>query len=248
MIDTNFDFTTDTPHYWKNYWEKDTLLGSPASDPDSLSKTMQLYQKILYSKPLPNGKTMELKVGCGANYLTWENFRFGSDSILASFRYANYRNMIKCVADYLPNYHEFMENYIHKAYTIGGEIIFPKGKGSINQNRGWNPRIKDRWDLTLECIRRFYSGEENPLQDTLLRNKDFFDLFVDFKGYVDFFFLQDCVSEDYNHVEFWIGNGSFELLPLPQTVEEYLLWIEKELEFVSKRNARISQAFNLYPH
>lgn len=28
----------------------------------------------------------------------------------------------------------------------------------------------------------------------------FFNLFIDFKGYVDFFFLQDLVSNDYKQV------------------------------------------------
>ncbi|MBQ8895270.1 MAG: hypothetical protein IJY88_00560, partial [Clostridia bacterium] len=80
--------------------------------------------------------------------------------------------------------------------------------------------------------------------NTLLQNKNFFDLFVDFKGYVDFFFLQDCVTDDYNHVNFWLGSGAVEYNPLPKTVEEYLSWIEKELDFVEKRNQRIKQAIS----
>ena len=72
--------------------------------------------------------------------------------------------------------------------------------------------------------------------------KNFFDLFVDFKGYVDFFYLQDCVSNDYNRVNFWLGSANFEYYPLPKTVDEYLYWIEKELDFVDKRNQRINHA------
>ena len=75
-------------------------------------------------------------------------------------------------------------------------MIFPKHPSSMNQNKGTNRKISDRWDLTLECIRRYYNGEESPLYKTINRDKEFYDLFVDFKGYVDFFFLQDCVSED----------------------------------------------------
>ena len=243
-IDVEFDFTTDTPRYWNNYWDKDSLLGCFNCDPDSASKTMQLYHKLLYSRPLPNGETMDLQIGSGANYLTWKDFRFGSDSIVASFRYSRYRGMIEQVANSLPDYHAYMEYYIHKSYTIGGEIIFPKKQGVINQSRGCNPFIKDRWDLTLECIRKLYQNEESPLYNTLLQNKNFFDLFVDFKGYVDFFFLQDCVTDDYNHVNFWLGSGAFEYNPLPKTVEEYLSWIEKELDFVEKRNQRIKQAIS----
>lgn len=244
LIDVDFDFTTDTPTYWSKYWEKDSLLGCVNRDPDSASKTMQLYHKLLYSKPLPNGEMMDLHIGSGPNYLTWKDFRFGSDSIIVSFRYTRYRKMIEQVANYLPNYHEYMETYVHKSYTIGGEIIFPKTQGGINQSRGCNPLIKDRWDLTLECIRKYYQNEESPLYSVLLQNKNFFDLFIDFKGYVDFFYLQDCVTDDYSEVKFWLGNGEFEYYPLPKTVNEYLLWIEKELEFVNHRNSRINQDIN----
>lgn len=240
-IDVNFDFTSDTPNYWDNYWSNDCLLGGSTVDPDSKSKTMQLYHKLLYSKPLPNGDNLCLTIGQGKDYLTWKNFRFGSDSIITSFRYNHYRKMIEQVSKILPNYREYFENYTHQSYTLGGEIIFPKKRGGINQSRGCNVYIKDRWDLTLECIRRYYLGESSPLYQTLLDNKSFFDLFVDFKGYVDFFYLQDCVDENYSSVNFWIGNGDFEFFPLPKTVNEYFLWIENELSFVKKRNLRINE-------
>ena len=240
MIDINFDFTTDTPHYWDNFWATDDLLGKPFSDPDCYSRTMQVYHKTLYSKPLPNGEKMELSIGNQSDYLVWNDFRFGSDSIIVSFRYKKNRSLIQKVAESMSDYKGFIENYVHKSYTLGGEIIFPKKQGGINQSRGCNPFIKDRWDLTLECIRKYYLNEKTPLYNTLKSNKQFFDLFVDFKGYVDFFYLQDCVNEEYSKVKFWLGNGDFEYFPLPKNVNEYLSWIEKELEFVSKRNKRIS--------
>ncbi|WP_113903400.1 DUF6994 family protein [Brevibacterium celere] len=36
---------------------------------------------------------------------------------------------------------------------------------TINGARGLHPRIVDRFDLTLECIRRHYRGEPSPLAD-----------------------------------------------------------------------------------
>ena len=241
-IDVTFDFTTDTPKYWDNFWN-DRILGGGGADPDAVSKTLQKYHQYLWSKSLPNGENMSLSSGKGSNYLTWENFRFGSDSILASFRYVRYCKMMEAVASAVPNYKEYIEEFIHRTYTIGGSIIFPK-QNSINRARGVNPFIKDRWDLTLECIRKYYKNEHSPLYETLIMNKEFFDLFVDFKGYVDFFFLQDCVSADYQSVIFWIGDGDLSKNPMPKTVDEYLLWIEKQLEFVSKRNKRIDMAVN----
>lgn len=242
-VDTDFDFTTDTPGYWNDFWENDDVLGGGVNDPDVASKTLQFYHQILWSKSLPNGDTLSLSAGTGANYLTWNNFRFGSDSIMASFRYVKYRNMLQEVANTLPNYKQFIETFLRKSYTIGGSIIFPKDN-SINRARGCNPFIKDRWDLTLECIRRYYNNKTSPLFEILDKNKKFFSLFSDFRGYIDFFHLQDCVSEDYNSVNFWIGNGEFDGTPLPKTVEEYMQWISKQLDFLTKRNERIRKSFD----
>ena len=47
---------------------------------------------------------------------------------------------------------------------------------TINGARGVNHKIQDRFDLTLECIRRFYLNEFSPLKDTLNRYKTFFKL------------------------------------------------------------------------
>ena len=241
MIDVSFDFTSDSPHYWDHFWQNNDGLGSGNSDPDSASRTLQRYHQILWSKKLPNGEFMDLHCGYGANYLTWKGFRFGSDSIIVSFRYQKNRALIENVAKAIPDYRAFVEDYMHRAYTIGGMIIFPKHSGSINQRRGTHQLISDRWDLTLECIRRFYSGEDNPLNSTLQKDKAFFDLFVDFKGYIDYFLLQDCVSSDYSKVKIWLGKGDFNEYPLPQTVDQYLSWIDSEMDFLKKRNKRIEE-------
>lgn len=120
----------------------------------------------------------------------------------------------------------------------------------MNQDRGTNPMIADRWDLSLECIKRYYEHPKNddtnfnPLWNTIKRSEDFFKLFVDFSGYVEFFFLQDFLDEDGNVIRFFTDymneNGLFtKKYPLPQTVEEYLRNIEIQKEIVSKRNKRI---------
>ena len=243
-INVSTDFTLDTPHYWDNFWDDRVGLGVGGGDPDALSKNLQLYHQIVWSRQLPCGEEMNLQRGAGPNYLTWNDFRFGSDSIIVSFRYEKYRYMLDKIQKAVPDYKAFVEEYLHKAYTIGGMMIFPKHPGSINQAKGTNRQISDRWDLSLECIRRYYIGEDSPIYKTLLRDKDFFDLFVDFKGFVDFFFLQDCVSEDYSSIKFWLGKGNFREDPLPKSVEEYLLWIERQMDFVEKRNRRIAEALN----
>ena len=120
--------------------------------------------------------------------------------------------------------------------------IFPKHKNSINQAKGCNKYICDRLDLTLECIRRHYSGEQSPLSNVLVNDADFFDLFVDFKGFVDYFFFQDLVLEDYSGIKFWIDIDDFRTIyPMPKTVRQYLRFLDDELSFVNKRNGRIAQ-------
>lgn len=243
-VDTTVDFTLDTPHYWDGFWDRYDGLGVGGNDPDAKSKVLQRYHQIIWSRVLPCGKKMDLQPGPSPYYLSWGDFHVSSDSILTGFRYLKCRNLLNEVANTMPDYREFVENYIHRSYTIGGMIIFPQHPGSINQARGINTRICDRWDLTLECIRRYYLGKDSPLYKTLLRDKQFFDLFIDFKGYVDFFYLQDCVDLDYSVVRFWNGTGDFNDDPIPKSVPDYLLWMERQMAFLDNRNARIALDFS----
>lgn len=238
-IDVNFDFTTDTKGFWDGFWERNDGLGAGGADPDSRSKTLRLYSQLLWSKPLPNGEVMELEDGRSKFYLRWKDFYFSNDSITASFRYYDNRPFLEKVKNAVENYHQYVESYLHKLYQIGGEVILPSSVMGINQTRGFNSKIRDRWDLTLECIRRHYNGEDSPLKAVLDKNKSFFDLFVDFKGYVDFFFFQDCVDEAYSKVNLWLETPLFIKNPIPKTVEEYREFINKEIVFVERRNRRI---------
>ena len=226
MIDVTFDFRSDTP------------IGK---DPDKYSKTLKTYHKRLWSKSLPNGEAMDLKEGKGLYYLTWKDFDFGSDSIIVELRYKRYKKILDEVEKNVGDIEAYYEELVRSSYSIGGMIIFPKHTNSMNQGRGRSHLISDRWDLTLECIRRFYAGESSPLSRIIESDKDFFELFVDFKGYIDFFLLQDCVSEDYSKVDIWCGDSSFEKSGLPETVEDYFEFIRREHEFLNKRNARIRE-------
>ena len=51
--------------------------------------------------------------------------------------------------------------------------------------------------------------------------------------------MQDLVSDDFGKVNFWLGEGDMHQNPFPKTVDEYFNFIEKELDFVQKRNNRI---------
>jgi hypothetical protein len=132
--------------------------------------------------------------------------------------------------------------------TIGAYCIFPynkiNNKMTINQARGVNQRIWDRFDLTLECIRRFYEDKESPLYEVLKRYTDFFNLFCNFKGYVDFFLLHDLVSSDYSSVRFFLQHRDFEEPPLPQSLSDYLVYRDNTIIFIKNRGQRMAEAMS----
>ena len=243
IIDTTFDFTNDTPNYWKNFWINRDGLGRGSADPDSKSAILQKYHQALWSKPLPNGEIMALEIGRNKNsyYLQWGDFTFTSDLLVNGYRWKRLQFLIRELENKIPNYRKFIEDYLRKTYTIGGMIIFPRRKWGINQSRGCNPKIFDRFDLTLECIRKFYNNEKSPLYAVLEREEKFFSLFVDFKGFTDFFFLQDMVSNGCTSVNIFIGNGDFSENPLPKNADEWLMWHDKTVEFIDNRNKRIAE-------
>ncbi len=242
-IDVSLCMADFTPGFWDNYWINP--MGKSSKDPDRDCLLLLEYHRKLWSKELPNGRFLNLKKVDSSSYLTWNSFRFSSDSIIVSFRYEKYIDMINEVAKSVANYKEYIENYVKIAYTIGGFTIFPRMMGGINQARGCNTYIRDRFDLTLECIRRYYSKEASPLSEVMNKNKDFLDLFVSFKGYVEFFYFQDLVSDDFTKVNFWLESGDLSQSPFPTTVDEYLTLIKKQINFVQKRNERIMKDLNI---
>lgn len=177
---------------------------------------------------------------CELHGINDENFRLGSDSIISIyFHWWDMQPLLPEIAKYKENKENLLEReieklfdigiksdsydkwdsikkffwcYLHKANTIGGFIVFPKFRGSINTRRA-NPKgtIKDRFDLTLECIRRYYvvPKEYNPLFTNIYdADKEFFEMFGSFKNYIDFFCLQD-----------WV-NGKYEVLDLLGKLEK----------------------------
>ena len=234
-FDIHFDFRTD----------------SGGVDPDKGSPTLRRYHRLLWSKKLPNGETMKLTHDNGG-YLKWKDFEFGSDAMINGLFYARAKNSVPELRRILRDYDDFVEEFEHQSWTIGGEIIFPQHGNSMNQLRGTNPYIRDRWDLTMECIRRFYKGEDSPLYEVLDRDRSFYELFVDFKGYVDFFCLQDCVTADCSSVIFWQDDCDLtHTMPSPRTAGEHIVWTEKSLQFVRERAERMRRSLGndlVYPN
>lgn len=111
---------------------------------------------------------------------------------------------------------------------------------TINGARGFHPRIADRFDLTLECVRRHYAAEASPLSGVLERYSYFFELFDDFEGYVEFWLLQDLLDEE-GETCFFHPFDEFRKPAVPQTVGRYLDYVRASNDFIVARNCRIEQ-------
>jgi hypothetical protein len=226
-IDVNFDFRQDTPH---------------GADPDAHSPTLRSYHRLLWSRPLPGGAAFALDDNYPKGYLQHRSplgeFFLRSDTVIPSFR--RERMLASIFEQMLTSEHD---EFMRLTYTMGGMMVFPGNRVAramtINGARGFHPRIKDRFDLTLECIRRHYTGDHSPLSEVLARYGRFFDLFESFQGFVEFFLLQDLVSADCSAVRFSAPFTEFTGSPVPATLEAYRRYRDLSAEFVAARNARI---------
>jgi hypothetical protein len=209
-------------------------------DPDSKSPTLRAYHKFLWSKALPNGEKFDLSDKKIGTYLYHKSelgeFFLGSDAITHSYRYHKRKTWLT----------QQIQNEVKELFdtgsTIGAYTLYPNnridGNNTINQARGVNSLIDDRFDLTLECIRLFYLKQESPLYDTFLRYRSFFDLFESFTGYTDFFLLNDLVEED-GKIKFYLPFNNFKTKPTFKDIDEYLVYKEGVMNFIKARNKRI---------
>lgn len=222
-VDTSFDYHSDTPS---------------GKDPDSFSPTLRKHHQLLWSKQLPSGARFELAPE-PRSYLAHRSplgvFHLSSDAITTRLR-KQASGVLRDIPDNeLPEY---------RGYTAGSTIVFPGlqigRKQTFNGARGFNRKIADRFDLTLECIRRHYLRKEpNPLADVLHRYADFFALFEDFSGYIKFFLLQDLVEEDGETIRFFHRFEDFRTPAVPQNADEYLEYLRLSNDFITSRNRTI---------
>jgi hypothetical protein len=165
-------------------------------------------------------------------------FSLSSDTISNSLRS---NKSVKHITSLVPS--QQLDAFQYLGATIGGKILFPgkrlDGHLTINVARGFNRDIKDRFDLTLECIRLQYLGQPNPLSSSLAAYWRFFELFKDFESYVEFFLLQDLLQE--GRVRLFLSRPAFSKPALPASLKEYQEYMAKTMEFVAARNVRISQ-------
>ena len=225
-IDTAFDFRSDTPQ---------------DGDPDRDSPRLRKFHRLLWSKALPSGAQFTLDQTTYGAYLHHHSelgeFVVSSDTMTSTF--IHWYRLAPIIRQFSDSENEAFR---HTAYTIGGMIIWPSNrierKPTINGARGLTLKIADRMDLTLECIRRHYDGGCSPLSEVLDRYAGYFALFGSFRGFVDFFLLQDLVDEDFS-VRFFVPFSNFETPAVPADVEAYREYRRRSMEFVDARNRRI---------
>lgn len=219
-VDTTFDFSSDTPS---------------GRDPDAYSPTLKRYHRALWSKALPSDALLKLTAEPGTYLLGRigaKTIPLASDAITTNLTGRAAGVIAKVPADTMPP---------DLGYTIGSAILFPAvridGRATLNGARGFHPRIADRFDLTLECIRRHYSGGDSPLREALARYAEFFDLFETFNGYVSFWLLDELVSG--GEIRFFHQFADFTTPAVPKTVDDYVRYVEASNAFIAARNERI---------
>ncbi|MBR3676235.1 MAG: hypothetical protein IKN71_03780, partial [Alphaproteobacteria bacterium] len=127
----------------------------------------------------------------------------------------------------------------------------------INSMRGCNSKIRDRFDLTLECIRRAYqenifdNEEINPLLGISSEDKEFFRMFGSFENYIRFFCLDDWVNENYTTVNDLLSEDGKGPLPtkewlatdniLPKTDKQWWTFYENIMNRLDVRNKQIAK-------
>lgn len=221
-VDVDFDHRTD----------------AGGGDPDATSPTLKKHHQVLWAKQLPSGQTLTLDQERGAYLVhrsTLGNLFLSSDTISNSF--ARRRSM-QSLIEHIPR--GAIEEFRSHNAKVSATTLFPgrkEGGLTINQARGFSRRVSDRMDLTLECIRRHYLRQPNPLASTLDRYASFFYLFRDFEGYVDYFLLEDLV--DKGKVKFYLPFDDFSGSAVPTSVDEYRRYMGNTIEFLVARKARI---------
>ena len=224
MLDIRFDYRSD----------------AKGKDPDKHSPTMRLHHQLLWSKSLPSGEPFKIEFDSGG-YLAHRSelgeYLLSSDTISNSLRH---QKRMAHIISQVPG--EKLDAFQALGASVGAITLFPgnkvEGGLTINVARGFNSRIGDRIDLTLECIRRHYEGEASPLSETLRRYSSFFELFKDFGGYSEFFLFQDLVQG--NTVKFFLPfDGSFSGRANPKDLDQYNEYMKATMQFVSARRDRI---------
>src|SRR5690606_6071600 len=132
---------------------------------DQTCERLYLWHQALCARPVDGVRPFEVEVtydyAYGLRLCTEDGaaFRLGSDGIIPTWSTAGWTS--RFTPQLVAEIEQDTNDFFRLASTIGGYALFPRnGEGqtgqTINQARGVHGQIADRFDLTLECIRRYY--------------------------------------------------------------------------------------------
>jgi hypothetical protein len=229
-------------------------------DPDEVNPQLREAHRLLWSKPPRRGEVLVLSAHKWSDYLkvvsTPDGWTVGSDNFATA-----HANALRPFAEGLDG---FADGHLCEFCTVGGYIVFPNQlaqqlptsinstarRWSVNQARGMERQISDRFDLTLEAIRLFYDGtlhrSENPIGDVLEAYGWWFDLFgkgVDgLLAYANFFFLTPMLDAQGRVKPFEPLTLAFDHA-LPKNDETaYRAYIAAQVDFVRRRNEHVQRS------
>ena len=222
-------------------------------DPDRDSKLLYQWHQRLWGREVPGVGPFRLDVEWAGGYGLrlhdngGNQFRLGSDAMVPTWSSLGWARRFDpaLVAEIASDRGEFFR----LSSTIGGYIVLPRNSPgqtgqTLNQARGISRAIADRFDLTLECIRRHYQEPNrlSPLSEALERYDEFFNLFGTFETYVRFFLLDDIVTPDHSAVRSLMpgfGTATLDAPALPESPAHYREYRSRGIAFLAARNARI---------
>ncbi|WP_183098719.1 DUF6994 family protein [Nocardioides pelophilus] len=235
------------------------------NDPDAYSSQLRESHQMLWTKRLPDGQSLEFSARLWSDYLRVTSlpgdWTVGSD-IIATIH-------AKALPVDSQGLRGFANGHVCEFCTIGGYIVFPNQiaqqvppqpnpavrRWSINQARGMDGRISDRFDLTLEAIRLLYEGivdlNENPIGDVLEAYRWWFDLFGQgadgFRAYAKFFFLTPMLDPQGRVKPFAPLTLVFDDALPRNDATAYGAYMAAQRDFVNRRNELISEWWSLRP-
>ena len=145
------DFGKYRYHFFEKYDKLDIehckyiYNGSNLPDPDAFSEVLYDYCDKLWNSKYPT--VPKVKKIFNKDTQTWElvgiqnsSFRLGTDSIMNIYWHKfSKRQMVKQIIQNQTNipFKDYIRQYLMKANTIGGFIVFAKHPNSVNQKRGF---------------------------------------------------------------------------------------------------------------
>lgn len=224
-----------------NYWEgcHEKYHGdADCHNPDLRVAMNQLYGTINGEKVFDFG-VIE-KDGGDAEYADEKSIQCSPDGYSTYTIAGKYKTSMPFKEETVAKNPELVNKIQALAGTIAGEFFFPCRQvdgNTINQDRGTSKEIRDRIDLTLRDIKKYYDKEQGdyPLKETLKRYSEFFDKFGSFDKYVDHCLLGGFCDENYDVILWKDKDG------LPTDSDELVSFWEWSVDKLERRLAKIEK-------